>query len=145
MSYDELMEIVGTSSRDDWLRRPGGTFVYKGDLNVRIEDASDSLSSQARESREPWAERMSDTTPLTRVFRIYYGVTPAEEVYAVLINGRTVVPVPKGPEEELAISEWEYNFGKIVEEYPGGTLAGIHSLDAILGRAGIEVEVEKEG
>ena len=139
MTYDELNEIILRGDPDEWLRQDPG-FIYKGDLNLRIEmiDREDDSRTGERFS-EPWTDALRTAHPATRqIFWVIYGGTVVVEVDTVLIDQRTIVPLPESPDHST-MSRWNYGFGKIVEEYRA-EYGGIYSLDSILSQAGITPE-----
>ena len=141
MTYDELNEIILRAEPDEWISQDQQGFIYKGDLNLRIEmiDREDDSRSGKRFS-EPWSEALRTAHPATRqMFWILYGGTLVMEVETVVIDQRTVVPLPES-EDHLTISRFNYGFGKIVEHYSAEEYGGIYSLESILQQAGITLE-----
>jgi hypothetical protein len=139
MTYDELNEIILRGDPDEWLRQDPG-FIYKGDLNLRIEmiDREDDSRTGERFS-EPWTDALRTAHPATRqIFWILYGGTLVMEVDTVVIDQHTIVPLPESPDHST-MSRWNYGFGKIVEEYRA-EYGGIYSLDSILSQASITPE-----
>jgi len=139
MTFDELNEIILRGDPDEWLPQDQ-RFIYKGDLNLRIEmlDREDDSRTGKRFS-EPWAEALRTAHPATRqIFWVVYGGTVVVEVDTVVIDQRTIVPLPESP-DQLTMSHWNYGFGKIVEEYRAEA-GGFYSLDMILREAGITPE-----
>ena len=141
MTYDELNEIILRAEPDEWISQDQQGFIYKGDLNLRIEmiDREDDSRSGKRFS-EPWSEALHTAHPATRqIFWILYGGTLVMEVETVVIDQRTVVPLPES-QDHLSISRFNYGFGKIVEHYSAEEYGGIYSLESILHEAGITLE-----
>ena len=139
MTYDELNEIILRGNPDEWLSRDQ-RFIYKGDLNLRIEmlDRENDPRTGKRFS-EPWIEALRTAHPATRqIFWVIYGGTVVAEVDTVVIDQRTIVPLPESP-DHLIMSRWNYGFGKIVEQY-STEAGGFYSLDSILREAGITPE-----
>jgi hypothetical protein len=140
MTYDELNEIILRGDPDEWLSQDQ-RFIYKGDLNLRIEmlDHEDD-SRTGRRFSERWTKALRTAHPARQqIFWIVYGGTAVEEVDTVVIDQRTIVPLPESP-DHLIMSRWNYGFGKIVEQYKAEA-GGIYSLDMILREAGITPEV----
>jgi hypothetical protein len=139
MTYDELNEIILRGDPDEWLQQDPG-FIYKGDLNLRIEMIDRETDSRTgKRFSEPWAEALRTGHPATRqIFWILYGGTLVMEVDTVVIDQRTVVPLPES-QDHLTMSRFNYGFGKIVEHYRAD-YGGIYSLDSILREAGITLE-----
>jgi len=138
MTYDELNEIILRGDPDEWVSQDPG-LVYKGDLNLRIEMTDRDYSKNGERFREPWTEALHTANPATRqVFWILYGGTLVKEVHTVVIDQRTIVPLPESPDHST-MSRWNYGFGKIVQEYRA-EYGGIYSLDSILSQAGITPE-----
>jgi hypothetical protein len=134
MTYDELNAIILRGDPDEWLSQDPG-LVYKGDLNLRIEMTDRDYSRNGERFSEP----LPAAHPATRqIFWILYGGTLVMEVDTVVIDQRTIVPLPESPDHPT-MSRWNYGFGKIVEEYRS-EYAGIYSLDTILRQAGITPE-----
>jgi hypothetical protein len=137
VTYDQMMEAIGGGQKEDWLA-VGLVRVYKGDLNLRIEEA-DNHGMSGLPFSEPWVDDLPGAAPPKRiVYWVHYGATRVLEIHAVLVDGRTVVPLPDA-QDRLSMDRWNYSFGKIVEEYDVIELGGTYSLDAILARAGIRV------
>ena len=135
MTYDELNEIILRGDPDEWISQDPG-FIYKGDLDLRIEKTDRGYSSTGERFSEPWAEALRTAHPATRqIFWILYGGTLVKEVDTVVIDQRTIVPLPESPDHST-MSRFNYGFGKIVQEYRA-EYGGIYSLDAILSQAGI--------
>jgi hypothetical protein len=138
MTYDELSEIVLRGDPDEWLSQDPG-FIYKGDLNLRIEMIDHENSRTGERFSEPWTESLRTAHPATRqIFWILYGGTLVMEVDTVVIDQRTIVPLPQSPDHST-MSRFNYGFGKIVEEYRA-EYGGSYSLDSILRQAGITLE-----
>jgi hypothetical protein len=138
MTYDELNEIILRGDPDEWLSLDQ-RFIYKGDLNLRIEmlDHEDDSRSGKRFT-EPWTEALHTAHPATRqIFWVIYGGTVVVEVDTVVIDQRTIVPLPESPDHST-MSRWNYGFGKVVEEHRAES-GGFYSLDMILTEAGITV------
>jgi hypothetical protein len=64
MTYDELMETIAASSKQEWLYDGENHWIYKGDLNIVFEN-----TMEAEEGGEPgyfheeWAEGLGQDTP----------------------------------------------------------------------------------
>jgi hypothetical protein len=138
MTYDELNEIILRGNPDEWISQDQ-SLIYKGDLNLRIEMADREYSRTGERFSEPWTEAVRAAHPATRqVFWILYGGTLVVEVHTVVIDERTIVPLPDSPDHST-MSRWNYSFGKIVEEHRAD-YGGVYSLDTILSQAGITPE-----
>ena len=140
MTYEELNRIILRGTPDEWLSRDQGYFIYQGDLNLRIEMVDREVDSRSgKRFSEPWTEALRTAHPATRqIFWVIYGGTAVVEVDTVMIDQRTIVPLPESPDHST-MSRWNYGFGKIVEEHRGD-YGGIYSLDSILRQAGITPE-----
>jgi hypothetical protein len=137
MTYEELNAIILRGDRREWLYQ-GAFLVYKGDLNLRIETVDSERSATGESFSEDWSDAIPSLHPPTRqVFWIHYCNTRVLEVYTVLIDQRTIVPLPDS-DDHSTMSAWNYGFGKIVEEY-SQEYGGAYSLDTFLNRAGITV------
>ena len=138
MTYDELNEIILRGDPEEWLSQEPG-LIYKGDLNLRIEMIDRENSRTGERFSEPWTEALRTAHPATRqIFWILYGGTLVMEVDTVVIDQRTIVPLPDSPDHST-MSRWNYGFGKIVEEHRAD-YGGMYSLDTILSQAGITPE-----
>jgi hypothetical protein len=139
MTYDELNEIILRGDPDEWISQglsEDQRIIYKGDLNLRIEMTDRDYSRNGERFSEPWTEALRAAHPATRqIFWILYGGTLVVEVHTVVIDQRTIVPLPESPDHST-MSRRNYAFGKIVEEHRGD-YGGIYSLDSILSQAGI--------
>jgi hypothetical protein len=135
MTYEELNEIILRGDPYEWISQEQ-SLIYKGDLNLRIEMADREYSRTGERFSEPWTEAVRAAHPATRqVFWILYGGTLVVEVHTVVIDQRTIVPLPDSPDHST-MSRWNYGFGKIVEEHRAD-YGGVYSLDSILSQAGI--------
>jgi hypothetical protein len=138
MTYDELNEIILRGDPDEWLSQDQW-LIYKGELNLRIEMTDREYSSTGERFREPWTEALPAAHPATRqIFWILYGGTLVMEVHTVVIDQRTMVPLPDS-DDHSSISRWNYGFGKILEAYSAYRDHSLYSLDGVLERAGITV------
>ena len=138
MTYDEVVEAIGRGRQDDWLS-VAPSWIYKRDLNLRIEEVEEGTGMSGTEFHEPWVDDLPLMEPARRiVFWVYYGVNRIMEIHTVIVDGRTIVPLPDG-RDRFSMSKWKYSFGKIVEMYDATDLEGIYSLDTFLARAGIKV------
>ena len=138
MKYQELMDTIGSSTKDDWVEDDfQENWTYKGDLNIRFEDSTDRVAGSDREFDEPWARKLEHSgSSSRRTFTIYYNNSFVETVYTVAVDGnRSYIPFPRS-QEDLVISSWQYAFAKIVEPAPGTAW----NLESYLERAGISVE-----
>ncbi len=137
MTYDELNEIILRGDPDEWLSQDPG-LIYKGDLNLRIEMTDRDYSRNGERFSEPWTEALHTAHPATRqILWVIYGGTVVVEVDTVVIDQRTIVPLPESPDHST-MSRWNYGFGKIVEQYRA-EYGGMYSLDSILTEAAITV------
>ena len=141
MTHDELNEIILRGDPDEWLSHDPAYFIYKGDLNLRIEMIDREKDSRSgKRFSEPWTETLRTTHPATRqLFAIIYAGTLVRVVDTVVIDQRTIVPLPESPDHST-MSRWNYAFGKIVENYRAEH-GGVYSLDSILHEARITPEV----
>src|SRR5215211_8997066 len=138
MTYDELNEIILRGDPDEWISQEQ-SLIYKGDLNLRTEMTDRDYSRNGERFSEPWTEALRTAHPATRqIFWILYGGTLVVEVDTVVIDQRTIVPLPESPDHST-MSRWNYSFGKIVEQYRTED-GGVYSLDSILRDARITPE-----
>ncbi len=137
MTYDELNEIILRGDPQEWLSEEA-FLIYRGDLNLRIYMADREESGAGDAFREDWSDALPAVHPPTRkIYWVLYGNTRVTEVHAVLIDQRTVVPLPDS-DDHASMSAWNYGFGKIIEKY-SADYGGIYSLDSILNKVGISV------
>lgn len=136
MTYDELIEIIGRGNPDEWISEEA-FLIHKGDLNLRIEMVDRERSDTGDGFHEDWTEGLGGHPPKRQVFWIYYGSTRVMEIHTVVIDQRTIVPLPDS-DDHSSMDPWHYAFGKIVERYRAA-YGGIYSLDSVLRRAGISV------
>ena len=127
-SYKEVMATIAASSKEDWLTSANERhWTYKGDLNIRLEQHTDSGTFS-----EPWALRFAGDAPKPFIFTIYYGTSFVKDVHMVAVDGgRAYRPYPKSS-TDLVITDWEYKFAQIVKP-------PFESLDRYLAQAGIRV------
>src|SRR5215204_3188893 len=111
MTYDELNEIILRGDPDEWLSQDQRYFIYKGDLNLRIEMIDRQNDSRTGERfSEPWSEALRTGHPATRqIFGIIYGGTLVMEVETVLIDHRATPRIPRRPfdHEPLELQLWQ--------------------------------------
>jgi len=95
MQHAELMEIILNSDREDWLYNdPKRTYVYRGDLNIRIE-VRDPLEHQGNFVAE-WANCHSDASARRQFYDVYYGASVVESFMLVSVDGgRAFLPPPE--------------------------------------------------
>jgi hypothetical protein len=74
-TYNDVMAKIGASTKEDWVLNHDETQrTYKGDLNIRIVDATEQVPDGDARVHEPWVQMLSSThEPVRRVFDIYYG------------------------------------------------------------------------
>jgi hypothetical protein len=138
MTYDQVLAAIGRGQQEDWLA-DGPSLIYKGDLNLRIEEVEEGTAMSGRDFHEPWVDDINLTgDPKRVVYWIYYGVNRIMEIHTVLVDEHTVIPLPES-KDRFSIDRWNYSFGKIVEHYRNTELGGIYSLDTVLERAGISI------
>ncbi len=137
MTYEELRDIIKNSSQTDWLHSDvRGVWTYKKNLLLRFEEEREEEEREERLFHEPWVQKFSDKTAFRVTYVIYYGNSFVEEVIAVSVDGhRTTIPLPKSA-NNLVITPWQYQFGKILDKDPNSP----YSLDSQMKHAGIRVE-----
>lgn len=100
------------------------------------EDRDEDEDQELRRFHEEWAEQFADPVAYRVTYAISYGNSFVEEVIAVAVDGhRTIIPLPKAP-NDLVITRWQYQFGKILDTEPHGA----YSLDMAMKHAGIRIE-----
>ena len=67
LTYEELNRIILQGNPEDWLSRDQRYFIYKGDLNLRIEMIDREIDSRTgKRFSEPWIEALRTAHPATR-------------------------------------------------------------------------------
>lgn len=132
MTYCELVEILNTSSREDWLfNDERGTYAYKGNLDLRIVRRDIDFDNDGFEGEE-WATKHPNPKAYREVFEIYYGSTFVDEKLLVVVDGGGArLPLPKIQSNEVL--ESDYTFACLVDQ------SG--RLDEYMDRAGLRVKV----
>lgn len=110
MKYDEVENILASSSKDDWIVNDTlGTFTYKNDLNLRIE-----RSPEDREFNEEWAKNFPDKNARAEDYKVFYNNSFVDEKMLVSVDGsRAILPLPKS-ESDLTVTAANVNFARIV-------------------------------
>jgi hypothetical protein len=133
MDYRTFKEIIINSNPEDWLVTEGvkQTFyfndptrkeeitceedsktvlVYKGDLNIRIEEETDIN----KEFHEKWAQDFPDPRAYRVIARLYYGCSLVEEKVFVAVDGfRATLPLPEPPDYKY-INYEDYRIARIL-------------------------------
>ncbi len=132
MQYAELMEIILNSDREDWLYNdPKRTYVYRGNLDIRIE-VRDPLEYQM-DFVEEWANSQPDPSATRCFYDIYYGASIIESFMLVSVDGgRAVLPLPEPGTTTIELRR--YQLAQCVDDQ--GT------LDEYIGRCGLAVAGE---
>ena len=112
MNYDEVNDILATSTQDDWIIDTNtGSYTYKKDLNLRI---AESNFDDDRAFDEPWATKHPDPNAKSNDFTVFYNNSFVRKERLVSVDGhRAVLPMPKS-RTDLRIDKADYNFAKIV-------------------------------
>ena len=133
-TYNDVMAKIGASTKEDWVLNHDETQrTYKGDLNIRIIDATQQVADEDARVHEPWLQGMSlNHAPVHRVFDIYYGNSFVRSVNTVAVGGfKAYLPYPISA-DKLVITHWQYKFAQIVQP-------PMDELDSYLQRAHIQV------
>ncbi len=131
MTYDELMQLVYGSTKDDWtFSDERGIYTLKKDLNVRIH-RKDIDPDSDRFTGEDWATKHRDPTAYRETYEIHYGASFVKGVMMVSVDGgRATLPLPDP--KTLKVTQEDYSFAKIVDQ--------LDNLDDYMERSGLEVE-----
>ncbi len=122
MTYEELMEIICSSSADDWLHlSEAGVHTFRQDLNIRIErvDADDasavSLSDDERFAfAQSWKQQVVGTDAQLLHYQICYGSSAVERFLLVAVDGGNAqLPMPDS--ETNVVSVKDYQIAKAID------------------------------
>jgi hypothetical protein len=133
-TYNDVMAKIGASTKEDWVLNHDETQrTYKGDLNIRIIDATQQVPNGDARVNEPWLQGLNlNHEPVRRVFDIYYGNSFVSSVNMVAVGGfRAYLPYPRSA-DRLVITHWQYKFAQIVQP-------ATDELDSYLQRTHIQV------
>jgi hypothetical protein len=133
-TYNDVMAKIGASTKEDWVLNHDETQrTYKGDLNIRIIDATQQVPNGDARVNETWLQGLNlNHEPVRRVFDIYYGNSFVSSVNTVAIGGfRAYLPYPRSA-DRLVITHWQYKFAQIVQP-------ATDELDSYLQRTHIQV------
>ena len=131
MTYDELMQMVYGSTKDDWVfSDERGIYTFKKDLNVHIH-RKDIDHDFDKFTGEEWATKHPDPTAYRVTYEIYYGSSFVAEVLLVSVDGhRATLPLPDL--NTMKVTQEDYKFAKIVDQ--------LDTLDEYMKRSGLEVQ-----
>jgi len=112
MNFDELKNILATTSQDDWIiDDESGSFTYKKDLNLHIQRADYDAD---RKFFEPWATKHHDPKAVVVEYIVKYGAAVVDRRMLVSVDGRrATLPMPKAV-DDLRVSSSEVNFARII-------------------------------
>ena len=133
MTYNELQEIITTSTKENWLfNDERGIYVHKNNLDVRIKRRNIDFDFD-KFAGEDWATGHPDPTAYREVYEIYYGSSFIEEKLLVSVDGhRATLPLPKV--NTVLVSRDDYHFASIIDQ--------LNTLDEYMRRAGLEINDE---
>ena len=116
MTYEELMEIICSSSAGDWLHlAEAGVHTFRHDLNIRIERiAGDDASAVAvsDEARFAFSQSLkhqvfgTDSQPL--YYQICYSSSAVERFVLVAVDGGNAqLPMPDSGTNVVALKDYQ--------------------------------------
>lgn len=127
MNYDEAIEIVRSSSREDWIYESDTkSFTYKHDLCLHIEqleiDRHDLFN-------EDWATKHADKRSYKVVYLYKYNNSIIRRITLVSVDGhRAELPFPISIIDLRVDNLFDYHFARIVDTQ--------NSLDDYMRRSG---------
>lgn len=94
MNYDEAIEIVRSSSREDWIHESvTNSFTYKEDLNLRIEQLPDEEKGML--FKEEWAIKHADSNAHKVFYHLKYNSSIIKRIVLVSVDGhKAELPLP---------------------------------------------------
>ena len=134
MNIETIKQTINNSRPDDWScneRMEGTSFVYKQDVDLRIELDTMDFNYPFNEK---WATVFEDPNAYKYKYTVYYNKSVIFEKYLVSVDGgHATLPMPKSS-TELVISRADYVFAGIVN------YGNLDNVDTYLHRAGIRVD-----
>jgi hypothetical protein len=122
MQFNDAMDLLLKSDAEDWRHVNDGvaaeTYVFMGDVNLRIETSLEDTDKQADPFVEPWAQSFPDKHAVGWFYRVYYGPTLLHRFVLVSVDGaRASLPLPyRGTTQ---VGAYAYRVAQIVD---GGQL-----------------------
>ncbi len=112
MKFTEVQQILATSSQDDWIVDvESGSFTYKNDLNLNIEQADYDPNIKFN---QPWATEHPDNDAVAIDYNVKYGSSFVDKRTLVSVDGhRASLPIPHSI-DDLRVRASDFNFAKIV-------------------------------
>jgi len=134
MTYNEVIETIGSSTGDDWIHDDKKKrWTLKSDVMIHFADTTDEELGEDVQDRvfdEEWATKHSDPKARRVVYTIYYGASFLRMVDLVAVDGyRAMLPMPEA-HDALVVDPWQYHFARIVNGA---------AVDEYMGRAGLTV------
>jgi hypothetical protein len=134
MTFEEFERIIFESKSNDWIFNDSeGAYIYKKDLNVRIQRKEEDELDE-RKFKEKWTEKFPDRNAYRQEYALFYGSSYCGYQLLIAVDGfRAYIPIPKSS-GELKITKKQYSFGKIINDL------NRDELDQYLKMGGISVE-----
>ena len=136
MTYDEYIDIIVNSNREDWkYDDERESYLFLSNISIMMKVRQD--DSRDRNFEESWAERYTDKMAYVHVIELYYNGMRIDDFYTALVDKyRMCIPYPK--RDEMTITKEQYSIGNIVNiPYCSNN---IYNFDDYLRQAGIAVK-----
>jgi hypothetical protein len=112
MTYDELLNLLVSSSREDWLHDDDhGIFTLRTDLDVTIREVR--TERERRRFEEQWAKEFADPVAYHESYELWFRSSFVKAYTFVSVDGRASLPLPKAP-DDLTITREQYAIANIV-------------------------------
>lgn len=144
-TISEIDEILKNSNSEEWQRNENqGLFVYRSDVNLRIE-----RDSNFEDFYEGWLpstpfDNISGKKPVYKVkYIVKYNQMEIAHKFLILIDGVYVlIPMPKKSNDlggSLFVTSDDVNFAKIVTICPPALSQEISPVNEYINRCGFDV------
>jgi hypothetical protein len=145
-TINEIDEILKNSDPNEWQRNESrGLFVYRSDVNLRIERDSNFQNFDADWLPPAPNEDELGTKPVCKIkYSVKYNQTEIIDKYLILIDGVYVlIPLPTtsstGLEDNKLVTSDDVNFAKIVTICPPTLSQEISPVNEYINRCGFNI------
>lgn len=134
MTAEEIMNILSTTSHEDWIHKEDGllsdepdSYTYREDVLLRIQKHP--IDFSVKFTREDWAINHSDPAAYKVLYDVYYNNSFIITKTLVAVDGcRAILPMPKRGTTKIPF-----------EDYKFATIVAPDALDEYIGRSGLTV------